>query len=152
MMSFTRSSSTRTSPISAAGPVRTLSQPGGQARLVLELGEEQRRQRRLGSGLEHDGAARSERRRDLVRDEVEREVEGGDRSHDADRPAERERELADARLRRVHRHDVSGELPRLDGRERVRRHRASGLDAGGLHRLAGLGADRLRHLVVPLAE
>ena len=30
VMSFTRSSSTSTSPISAAGPVRTLSQPGGR--------------------------------------------------------------------------------------------------------------------------
>ena len=29
MISFTRSSSTRTSPISAEGPTRTLSQPGG---------------------------------------------------------------------------------------------------------------------------
>ena len=66
--------------------------------------------------------------------------------------AQRERELADAGLRRVHRHHLAGELPRLDGRERVRRHRAGRLDTRCLHRLAGLGGDRLRHLVVPLAE
>ena len=39
------------------------------------LGQQERRQRRLRRGLEHDGAAARERGRDLVGDEVEREVE-----------------------------------------------------------------------------
>src|SRR5881227_2974117 len=61
----TRSSSTRTSPISAEG-----------------------RERRLAGGLEHDRAARGEGGSQLVRDEVAREVEGRDRADDPDRPAE----------------------------------------------------------------
>ena len=46
-----------------------------EACLVLELGEEERGERRGACGLQHDGAAGRERRRELVRDEVEREVE-----------------------------------------------------------------------------
>ena len=88
-----------------------------QPRLRLELGEQQRRERRLRGRLEHDRAAGRERRRDLVRDEVEREVERRDRADDADRPPQRERELARARLRGVHRHHLAGELARLDGGE-----------------------------------
>src|SRR5919205_1236988 len=119
----TRSSSTRTSPISAEGPTTTLSQPAG-----------------------------SQRGRELVRDEVQREVERRDRADDADRHAEREGELALARLRGVHRDDLAGELPRLDGGHRVRRHRALRLDAGRFHRLAGLVGDRARDFVVAAAE
>ena len=99
VISLTRSSSTSTSPISDAGPTTTFSQPGGQPGLVLELREQERRERRLRRGLEHDGAAGGERRRDLVRDEVEREVERRDRADHADRAAQRERELALAGLR-----------------------------------------------------
>ena len=121
VISATRSSSTRTSPISLAGPQTTLSQPAGSPASVLELGEEQRRERRLRRRLQDDGAARGERGRDLVGDEVEREVERRDRTDDADRNAQRERELADAGGRRVHRNDVAGELARLDGGHRERR-------------------------------
>ena len=58
---------------------------GRQSRLLLQLGEQQRGQRRLARRLEHDRAARGERRRELVRDEVEREVERADRADDPDR-------------------------------------------------------------------
>ena len=148
----TRSSSTRTSPISDAGPTSTFSQPGGRPASVIELREQERRERRLRRGLEHDRAAGRERRRDLVRDEVEREVEGRDRADDADRTAQRERELAGAGLRSVHRDHLAGELPRLDRGERERGHRARRLDPGSLERLAGLGGDRLRDLLVAAAE
>ena len=124
----------------------------GQAGLVLELREEERRQRRLRGGLEDDGAAGGERRRDLVRDEVERKVERRDRADHADRPPQRERELALAGLRGVHRHHLAGELARLDGRHRVRRHRPRHLDARRLQRLARLGGDLLRRLVGPASE
>ena len=152
MIARTRSSSTRTSPISDAGPTRTFSQPGGSPASAIELREEQRGERRLRRGLEHDRAAGGERGRDLVRDEVEREVEGRDRADDADRLPQREGELPCAGLRRVHRHHLAGELARLDRGEREGGHRARGLDAGGLERLAGLGRDRLRDLLVAAAE
>ena len=87
-----------------------------------------------------------------MRNEVEREVERRDRADHADRPAQRERELPLACLRPVHRHHLAGELARLDGGERVGRHRALGLDAGGLHRLAGLLGDQPCGFVVATAE
>ena len=86
----TRSSSTSTSPISDDEPATTLSQPAGRPASSIELGEEQRRERRRRRGLEHDGAARRERGRELVRDEVAREVERRDRADDAARHAQRE--------------------------------------------------------------
>ena len=71
---------------------------------------------------------------------------------DPDRPAQRERDLALAGLRGVHRDDVAGELARLDRREGVGRHRARRLDARGLDRLARLVGDRAGHVLVPLAQ
>ena len=152
VISFTRSSSTSTSPIADDGADDDVEPARGQARLVLELGQQQRRERRLRGGLEHDRAAGGERGRDLVGDEVEREVERRDRADDTDRAAQRERELALAGLRRVHRHHLAGQRARLDGGHRVGRHRARHLDASGLQRLAGLGRDLARGLVGAASE
>ncbi len=113
----------------------------------LELGEQERRERRLRGRLEDDGTAGCESRRDLVGNEVERKVERRDRAHHADGDADRHRELALARLRGVHRNDLARQLAGLDGRHRVRGHRACHLDPGRLHRLSGLGADQPRGLV-----
>ena len=134
------------------GPDEHVEPARRQAGLGLELREQQRGEGRLRGGLQHDGAAGRERGRDLVRDEVEREVERRDRADDADRPPERERELPGARLRGVHRHHLAGQLARLDRGHRVRRHRARRLDPRRLERLAGLGRDRLRDLLVAAAE
>ena len=87
-----------------------------------------------------------------MRDEVAGEVEGRDGADDADRPAERERDLALTGLGGSHRHDVAGELARFDRGERVGRDGAGGLDARGLDRLARLRADRPRHFLVPFAQ
>ena len=57
-----------------------------------------------------------------------------------------------AGLRGVHRHHLAGELAGLDRGHRERRHRARRLDPRRLERLAGLGRDRLRDLLVPAAE
>ena len=122
------------------------------AGLGLELGEEERRQRRLLGGFEHDRAARGERGGDLVRDEVEREVEGRDRGDDPDRHAERERDLAHPGGRRVHRHGVAGELARLDRRHGEGRDRAGSLDPCRLHGLARLSGDRPSRVVGALCE
>ena len=56
---------------------------GREAGLDLELGQRERAQRRLRSGFEDDRAAGRERRRDLVSDQVGREVERSDRRDDA---------------------------------------------------------------------
>src|SRR5579875_50697 len=162
VISRTRSSSTSTSPISADGPPRTISLPSGrsatcsrsarQAGLQLQLGEEQGRERGLACRLEHDRAAGGERRRELEGHEVAREVEGGDRADDADRPAEGEGHLAGSGFGGLHRHHVSRQLPGFDGGERVGRDGAGGLHPGGPDRLARLRADRLRHLLVALAQ
>ena len=136
VISLTRSSPTRTSPISDAGPTTTLSQPPGSPASSSSSARKQRRERRLARGLQHDGAAGGERGRDLVRDEVAGEVERRDRSDDADRLAQREAELSLARLRAVHRDHLAGELAGLDRGERVGRHRARSLDARRLDRLA----------------
>ena len=103
--------------------------------------ERDRRHRRLARGLEHHRATRGDRRRELVRDEVQGKVERTDRADDADRQAQRERELARSRRARVHGDDVSGERARRDGREGERRDRALRLDARGLDRLGRLAGD-----------
>ena len=119
---------------------------------MLELCEEERRERGLRRGLEDDGAAGRERGGDLVRDEVEREVERADRADDPDREAHGEGELALTGLRGVHGDHLARELPRLDGGHRVGRHRAGDLDPGRLERLARLRGDLARGLVGPASE
>ena len=85
VISATRSSSTRTSPISADGPTSTFSQPGGSPASCSSSARKSAESGVCDRGLEDDGAAGRERGGDLVRDEVEREVERADRADDADR-------------------------------------------------------------------
>src|SRR4249919_3928281 len=59
--------------------------PFGQVGLGEDLTEDQRADRSLVCGLEHEGAAGRDRRRDLVRHQVEREVERRDEAAHADR-------------------------------------------------------------------
>ena len=152
VISFTRSSSTRTSPICGRGSDDDVEPACGQPGFLLELCEEERRERRLRRRLQDDGAAGGECGRDLVRNEVAREVEGRDRGDDPDRLAEGEAELAFAGLRSIHRHHLAAELARLDCGERVRRHRARGFDARRLDRLARFVGDRARDLFVAPAD
>ena len=56
--------------------------------------EREGREGSLARGLQHDRAPRRDRGCELVRDEVEREVERADRADHADRDSQRERELA----------------------------------------------------------
>src|SRR5438093_923701 len=68
------------------------------------------------------------------------------------RPADREPELAGARLGGGHGHHRAGKLARLAGGEGVGRERPRGLDARRRQRLPGLRADRARSLLVAAAE
>ena len=52
----------------------------------------------------------------------------------------------------LHRHRAAGQLARLDRGEGERVDAALRLDRGGLDRLAGLGGDRQRQLLDPLAD
>ena len=54
-----------------------------RARVADALAQQQRRERRLRRGLEHHRAAAGQRRRELVRDEVQRKVERRDGEHGA---------------------------------------------------------------------
>ena len=146
------SCSTIALPTSEPGPGMTLSQPLGEAGLDQDRGQLQRRDRRLAGGLEHDRVAGGDRRPELVGDEVEREVEGADRADDAVGDAQHHAELADAGRRGLHRHRAAGQLARLDRGEGEGVDAAFGLDPGCLQRLAGLGGDRQRQVLDPLAD
>src|SRR5262249_48601351 len=71
----------------AGGADENVEPAGGEPRLLLELREPERGAGGLARRLENNRAARGERGRELVRDEVAREVEGRDCADDSDRPA-----------------------------------------------------------------
>ncbi len=123
-----------------------------QAGLDQDLGQLQRRDRRLAGGLEDDRVAGGDRRPELVGDEVEREVEGADRADDAVGDAQHHAELAGARRRGLHRHRAAGQLAGLGRGEGQGADAAFRLDRRGLDRLAGLGGDRLRQVIDPLGD
>ena len=88
---------------------------GRQPRLVEDVGEEQRGERRLLGGLEHHPVVGRDRRRDLVRDLVQRMVERRDRG---DRAQQRLAQRVDLALAAV-RGDVAGEDLAVVGERRV---------------------------------
>ena len=102
--------------------------------------------------LEHDRAAGGDRRRQLVGDEVEREVERADRADHADRHPQREAELALARRGGVERDHLAGQRAGLGGGELERADGALGLDPGRLDRLGRLGGDDAGELLAALGE
>ena len=122
----------------------------GQARLEQDLGQLERRDRRLPGGLEDDRVAGGDRRPELVGDEVEREVEGADRADHAVGDPQHHAELAGAGRGGLHRHRAAGQLARLDRGEGEGLDAAAGLDGRRLQRLAGLGGDRQRQVLGPL--
>ena len=81
---LTSACSTSARPVSPA-PVTMLTTPGGQVGLLADLGEQQRGERRGLRGLEHDGVARGERRRDLPGQHQQREVPRDDLPGHAER-------------------------------------------------------------------
>ena len=101
-----RSSSTMALPTSDPGPADDLQPVLRQARVVEDLGQLDRGDRRLAGGLQHDRVAGGDRGPELVGDEVEREVEGADRADDAVGDADHDAELALARRAGLHRDRV----------------------------------------------
>jgi hypothetical protein len=103
--------------------------------------ERERREGSLARGLQHDRTPGRDRGRELVRDEIEREIEWADRADHTDRNSQCERELAFARGAGVHRNDIAGERAGRDGGERERRDAPLGFDPRRLDRLGGLRRD-----------
>src|SRR5204863_6932795 len=103
------------------------------------------------SRLEHRAAAGRDRGADLVRCEVEREVEGSYRGDDADRNPDRVAAPSGSRRMRVDRDAAAGERARLDRGERQCLHAPVDLDEGLLQRLADLAREQPRELLTTLA-
>ena len=80
-----------------------------------QLGELDRAERGLPRRLQDDRATGRDRRGDLVRDQVEREVERRDRTDHTDRTPHREPDLALAGRDRIERNEVAVERARLGG-------------------------------------
>ena len=120
----------------------------GQPGLAEQLDEALGQQRRVLGGLEHDGVARDERRRELPGRDRDREVPRRDRADDADRHPHRHLELV-AQLRGGR---VAEEAAALAGH--VDRHVDRFLDvaAGLREHLAHLAAHQLGQLVLLLLE
>src|SRR5690349_8336735 len=136
----TRSSSTRTSPISAEGPTSTVSQPAGRPASCSSSASSSAESGVALAGFSTTGQPAASAGASLCATRLQGKLKG---------------EIAPITptgRRRGHRDDVTGELPRFDGGEGIGRDGPRGLDARGLDRLAGLGADRLRHVLVPLAQ
>ena len=77
-------------PAVPPGPGHDVEDAGGDARLERQLAEPDRRQRGVARGLEDRGVAGGERRGDLPRGHVGREVPRHDQPDDADRLADRQ--------------------------------------------------------------
>src|SRR6185503_13534242 len=89
---------------------------------------------------------------ELVRNEVEREVERRDRADDADWDPHRPGRMAVSGLGAANGHRLAREPTRLARREGVGVDGTRRLDTRGLEWLAGLGTDRPRQLVGSLAK
>ncbi len=116
---------------------------GRQVGLGEQRAQVQRRQRRRGRRLDHDGAARGDGGADLVRHEVQREVERRDAQHGAAREAAHHRQAALGGLVGVEPLERPREPPGLLGGPAEGRDRALHLDPRPGDRLPGLGGDEL---------
>ena len=126
--------------------------PGRQVGLGQELPQQQRGQRGRRGRLEHDRRADRDRRGDLVRHQVEREVERADAEHRPLRHRVDQRQPAGRGRVGVEALEVAGEPAGLLGRPAERRHRPADLAAGPLQRLAVLAGDQPGDLLGPLAS
>ena len=147
-----RSSVTISCPMVEPGADHDLQHAGRQAGLGEQFGEAERRERRGGRRLEHDGVAAGQRRRDLVRHQVEREVERRDGGDHAARLADGPAEAVLAAGVGVHLHQVAGGALGLLGGPAEGGGAAPRLDARVLERLAALGRDEARDLLGVLLD
>ena len=134
---------TSASPTTAPAPGSDVEDARGQAGLVEDLGQPQRRERRRVGGLGHDRVAGQERGAELVAQQRRREVPRDDRGDDAERAAQRARLDAGVDV-------VDADPAHLAREARVvleRVGRLVQLDLGLADRLALLGDEDRRKLV-----
>ncbi len=129
------------------GPVVGHRQHREHRRRQVRLGEQrpqvERRQRRRRGRFDHDRAAGRDRRTDLVRHQVQREVERGDAEDRPSREAPHDRHAALGGRVRVEPLHFADEAPGLFGGPPERGDRAPHFDARPRDRLARLGGDEL---------
>ena len=123
-----------------------------QVGLGEELGQAERADRRGGRRLHHDGRADAERRSDLVRHQVQREVERGDAEHRTDREPAQQAHPRSQRCLGVETHHLVVPVPDHLGGPPERGDRPRGLDRRPFERLAALTRDQLRVLVDRLGQ
>ena len=117
--------------------------PGLDQRFRQNAGCERRMERRL----EHDRIACRKSRGDLVRDRIQRRIEGRDRAHDTKRHAQGEADPAGLAGGALDRHHLADKTPRLFRRQPERRNAAGDLAEGILPREPRLPAQELHQLI-----
>ena len=126
--------------------------PGGSPASSMISATVEHRERVARGRLEHDRAARRDRRRDLVRGEVQREVEGADARDGPDREAARDADATAARRVEVERDRLADHPLRLLAAEPERERRPVDLRERVLDRLARLARDERADLVAPRGD
>lgn len=109
-------------------------------------------ERRLRGRLQDDRATGGDRRSDLVRHQIQREVEGCDGTDDTDRHPKGEPDLAFAGRQRIEGHDVPGEFARFSGRELKSSDRPIDLDSSRAERFGGLRGHDSREFLTSFGE
>ena len=142
-----RSSVTILLPMVLPEPTTTWRTPSGRPASLRSSPSRIAVSGRVGGRLEHDGVAAGQRRRHLVGDEVEREVERRDGGDHAARLADRPAEVMLAARVGVHLDEFAGGALGLLARPAERGRAALGLEARVLERLAALGGDDARDLL-----
>jgi len=123
-----------------------------QIGLCQYLAHDDRAQRRLAGRLHHERTADGNRRCDLVRREIEREVERGNEAAGADGNAFPHAHIAFCPGRNVERLDLAIVANRLFRGDPERVDQAGGFAFRILDRLAGFDTERIGQFVEPLLE
>ena len=116
------------------------------------LADDQRAERGLARGLQHEGAADRDGWCDLVRGEIEREIEGRDEAARPHRHALPDRLIAGGSFRNVERHDLAAHADRFLGGNLEGVDQPVDLALAVADRLARLDTERISELVIAFAE
>ncbi len=140
----------RSAPSRCAGRIENA--PCGQIGFGQHLADDQRSNGRATGRLEHEGTADRQRRRDLVRGQVQREIERRDEGTWPDRHALAESAIAFRSRRDFQIHDLAIDAHGFLGGDLERVDQARGFAARILDGFAGLDAQRHREFVEALAK
>ena len=113
----------------------------GPSRLLDHFGQQQCGERRLRRGLQNNGAAGGNGRRDFMHNQVQRKIERGDSGDRAERKTLDDAPAPDGRLLPIKRQIFAVAADRFFGRDIESKHRAVHFHARALNRLAGFECD-----------